>query len=159
MYKIIGGDGQEYGPIPAATVRQWIAEGRANAQTRVWPEGGGAWVPLGQLPEFAASFSAPPSSNLAPTTNPFAVTGFILSLVSITFGLCCCYGLPFNVCGIIFSAIGLVQIRNRPGHYTGRGLAIAGLVVGILSVVLAALMLTLGVVLSWDEIMKDINAR
>jgi len=39
MYKIIGADGKEYGPIPAEQLREWIAEGRANAQTKVLPEG------------------------------------------------------------------------------------------------------------------------
>jgi hypothetical protein len=35
MYKIIGADGNEYGPVNDEQIRQWIAEGRANEQTRV----------------------------------------------------------------------------------------------------------------------------
>ena len=31
-YTIIGGDTKEYGPISADDVRQWISEGRLNAQ-------------------------------------------------------------------------------------------------------------------------------
>ena len=31
MYKILGGDGKEYGPVLADTLRQWVREGRANA--------------------------------------------------------------------------------------------------------------------------------
>ncbi len=38
MYKIIGADGKEYGPVTSEQVRQWITEGRANAQTKVQPE-------------------------------------------------------------------------------------------------------------------------
>src|SRR5256884_2188133 len=34
MYKIIGADQKEYGPITADQVRQWMAEGRANGQTQ-----------------------------------------------------------------------------------------------------------------------------
>ena len=30
MYKIIGGDQKEYGPIGAEQIRQWIAEGRTE---------------------------------------------------------------------------------------------------------------------------------
>lgn len=56
MYKIFGGDGKEYGPITTETLRQWIAEGRANAETQVLPEGAPAWVALGTLPEFADAF-------------------------------------------------------------------------------------------------------
>lgn len=58
MYKIIGGDGKEYGPVAAEQLRQWIREGRANARTQALPVGGGEWKPLGELPEFADSFGS-----------------------------------------------------------------------------------------------------
>jgi GYF domain 2 len=64
MYKIIGVDGKEYGPITVEQVRQWIAEGRANAQTRVLQEGATNWTTIGQLPEFAAA--APPIAPITP---------------------------------------------------------------------------------------------
>lgn len=54
MYKIRGGDGKEYGPVSADVVRQWIAEGRANEQTLVLPQGNVSWVSLGALSEFYA---------------------------------------------------------------------------------------------------------
>ena len=54
MYKMMGADGKEYGPISADQLRQWIAEGRANAQTRVLAEGATEWKTLAELPEFAA---------------------------------------------------------------------------------------------------------
>src|ERR1043165_4729545 len=52
MYKIVGADLRAYGPVPVEQVRKWIAEGRANAQTRACTEGG-EWKSLGQFPEFA----------------------------------------------------------------------------------------------------------
>lgn len=58
MYRIIGADGKEYGPINADQLRQWMAEGRANAQTKVLLEGTTEWKTLGELPEF---FPAPPA--------------------------------------------------------------------------------------------------
>lgn len=58
MYKIIGADGKEYGPITTEQLRQWIAEGRANLQTRVLPEGAAEWKTVGELPEFAAAAPA-----------------------------------------------------------------------------------------------------
>jgi uncharacterized membrane protein len=57
MYKIIGADGREYGPVTVEQIQQWIREGRANAQTRVQPEGGAEWKALGELPEFSSAFS------------------------------------------------------------------------------------------------------
>ena len=53
-YKIIGTDLQEYGPVSAEQVRQWMAEGRVNSQTKVQSEGG-EWKPLAEVPEFTAA--------------------------------------------------------------------------------------------------------
>lgn len=58
MYKIIGGDGREYGPVSSAQITQWIAQNRANAQTVAQAEGSTDWLPLAQQPEFAAAFAA-----------------------------------------------------------------------------------------------------
>jgi hypothetical protein len=100
---MIGADGREYGPMAADQLRQWIAEGRANAQTQVLPEGAPAWKQLGELPEFAQalhSSPAPPgavgSLSVTPTpeTNPLAVVGMILGMLSCTCCLCFYHGLP-----------------------------------------------------------------
>jgi hypothetical protein len=53
MYKIIGADGKEYGPVTAEQLKQWMAEGRANAQTRVLAEGAPEWQTLGEIAELA----------------------------------------------------------------------------------------------------------
>lgn len=65
MYKIIGGDQKEYGPVSFDQVAQWIRDNRANAQTLVQKEGG-PWLPLGSLPEFATILSAQPAAGPAP---------------------------------------------------------------------------------------------
>jgi hypothetical protein len=57
MYKILGGDQKEYGPVTADQVRQWIAEQRADGRTQVMVEGG-SWQPLSSLPEFAEALAA-----------------------------------------------------------------------------------------------------
>ena len=59
MYKIIGADQKEYGPVTAEQLRQWLAEGRVSAQTQVLPEGATEWKALGDLPEFAAAAPGP----------------------------------------------------------------------------------------------------
>ena len=63
MFKIIGTDGRQYGPVPAETIREWIALGRANGETVAQVEGGMEWKPLAQFAEFAealAQFPPPP---------------------------------------------------------------------------------------------------
>ncbi len=65
-YFMRGGDGKEYGPVSAAQLRQWVAEGRANAQTIVRPANGGPYIALGLVPELsgAAASPRPQMSNL-----------------------------------------------------------------------------------------------
>jgi hypothetical protein len=56
MYKIIGADGKEYGPVSAEQLRQWQAEGRVNAQTKVQAEGSADWKTVAEI--FPASTSS-----------------------------------------------------------------------------------------------------
>jgi uncharacterized membrane protein len=71
MYKIIGADQQEYGPVSAAQLRQWVAEGRVNGQTSVQADGTTEWKPLAAFPEFSDLFQTAP---LAPP--PFSTGSY-----------------------------------------------------------------------------------
>src|SRR5438445_172141 len=66
MYKMMGADGREYGPVSAEQLRQWIAEGRANAQTLVQSEGSTEWKALANFPELVPP-SIPPRVHPAST--------------------------------------------------------------------------------------------
>ncbi len=164
MYTIMGADGREYGPVTADQVRQWIVEGRANAQTKVRAEGSADWKLLNEFPEFAqatvqpAAGSAPAPFPVAPSsrTNSMATAGMVLGILSLTLA-CCCYGLPFNVAGIICSSIALSQIKKDSVNHQGRGMAIAGLVLSILSIGLAALLLVFGAASNWSDIFRKIQ--
>src|SRR5512146_1780165 len=71
MYKIIGADGQQYGPISAEQLRRWLAENRANGQTLVQAESSTEWKPLSTFPEFAADLKgAPPPLTGRPLLQP-----------------------------------------------------------------------------------------
>jgi len=151
MYIIIGADGREYGPVTADQVRQWILEGRANAQTKVRTEAAPEWKLLAEFPEFEpAPFApAPFSVSPVPRVNSMAVTGLVFGILSVT-ASCCCYGLPFNLVGVILSGIALSQINQDPINQRGKGMAIAGLVLSVLSIIAAALMAMLGFASKWD---------
>jgi hypothetical protein len=56
MYRVIGIDSQEYGPVTAGQIREWIAAGRLNAQSKAAPEGTTEWKSLSEFPEFADAF-------------------------------------------------------------------------------------------------------
>lgn len=66
MYRIIGADGKEYGPINLEQLRQWIAEGRASGQTRIREEGSTEWKIVSDLPEIGAPPTIAPPSGMAP---------------------------------------------------------------------------------------------
>jgi uncharacterized membrane protein len=73
MYKIIGGDGNEYGPVTTEQLQQWIAEGRANTQTKARREGEMEWKPLAGFPEFASALVEQTRARLAePPATPAA---------------------------------------------------------------------------------------
>ena len=64
MYHIIGGDDQKHGPVDEAKIREWIAEGRANAQSKACKVGESQWRQLLEFTEFASEFKA--SAPVAP---------------------------------------------------------------------------------------------
>ena len=144
MFKIIGADGKEYGPVAAEQLRQWIAEGRANTQTLAQAESSVEWKPLGQIPEFASSATTPaPSTRLVPPSaqaahperNAMAITGLVMGIISVTIGLLCC-GSLFGILGIIFSCIGLSQIKRDPAGQTGKSVASWGVALSVLGLMI-----------------------
>lgn len=153
MYKIVGGDQKTYGPISREQVEQWIAEGRANRQTLCQAEGSADWKPLSAFPEFAGVFgaasSAPPPLGApqpqyaaAPAekkTNSMATAGLVLSLL----GFFCCGPLVSTI-ALILSIVALNQISKNP-YETGRGLAIAGIVISVLGYISFLVLLATGV--------------
>lgn len=78
MYTIIGADGKEYGPVPADTLRDWIAAGRANAQTRIRRQNETEWSTIGAVPELAEAVAPKPPPVATPGT-PGAAPGAVLS--------------------------------------------------------------------------------
>jgi hypothetical protein len=148
IYKIIGDDGQEYGPVTGEQIRAWITEGRIERKTPVFVDGAKDWNFVGMLPEFTNCFAAPGTPpTIAPPprgaatagrmakTNSYAQAGMIFGILSL---VCCCCGFPFGILGLVFSLVGLSQINAHPELHEGRGMAIAGLVLSGLSLLLGA---------------------
>jgi GYF domain 2 len=61
MFKILGADGREYGPVANDQIRKWIVEGRANRDTMAKQGDDVSWRPLGQFAEFADVLGIAPS--------------------------------------------------------------------------------------------------
>jgi uncharacterized membrane protein len=58
MYRILGSDGNEYGPVSTEQLGQWIRERRVNGETRVQGEDG-AWRLLREVPELVVLLQPP----------------------------------------------------------------------------------------------------
>ena len=130
MYKIVGVDGRQYGPVSAEELRRWIADKRANAQTLVQAEGSPDWKPLGSFPEFA--------SELKPVPPPIAPPSAIASRAS--------NKIPAGVCGILLGGLGVHKFILG---YTGAGLVMllaTILTCGIAGVVLHIIGLIEGII-------------
>ena len=65
MYYLIGSDGHEYGPFTPEQVRQWVADGRANAYSRVRRDDDTTWRALREIEEFA-DVTRPRSDTVTP---------------------------------------------------------------------------------------------
>jgi GYF domain 2 len=147
MYKIIGADGKEYGPITAEQLRQWIAEGRVNAQTKIQMEGASEWRPLSDFPEFIAAVpGAPPPVSAGPalaTPGADQVTGPAIALIILAAVETAwhCLAVFINLLGLSFRPARQMPNEAWANMFSGTaGAALAG--VGL---VLAGLMLLGGI--------------
>lgn len=56
-YKIIGGDGVEYGPATLEELRGWIRDGRVAAMTKVWRSDLAGWSPAARYAELGGELN------------------------------------------------------------------------------------------------------
>lgn len=140
-------DGQRFGPASAEEICGWIQEGRIPGGSMVWRKELGGWQPVETTPPFGSLFNA---SMMYPSTrgagggcpviqqvtinqgSPYrrdrwsgmAIAGFVVSLA-------CGYLAPLS---LIFCAVALSAMK-KDRNLHGKGLAIAGLVLSLVSLV------------------------
>jgi competence protein ComGC len=148
MYKIIGSDGKEYGPVSLDQLKQWAQEGRINGQTRIQEPEGGEWKAASMVPElqslFAAAAAAPqfvpspisPVAPVSPQQNGLATTSLVLGILSLV-----CFGILAGIPAVICGHIARSRAKSAPAQYGGAGLALTGLILGYFSLVLTFLVL------------------
>jgi prepilin-type processing-associated H-X9-DG protein len=132
MYKLLAADQKEYGPVSADQIRQWIAQGRANARTQLQAAGSTGWKPLAEFPEFADALQTaaspagqrPPAAGSQapspPKTSGLAITSLVLGCL----GLLTC-GIT-SLVGLVVGIIALVRINKSKSQLGGKGMALAG---------------------------------
>jgi len=144
MYKLLGSDQKEYGPVSADQVRAWIAQGRANARSKLQAAGSAEWKSLTEFPEFADALqgAATPAASPSPAGGTQAAAGppktsgmAVTSLVLGCLGLLTC-GIT-SLVGLVLGIIALVRINKSKGQLGGQGLALAGTIVSAAFLLLA----------------------
>lgn len=136
MYRIIGGDGNEYGPVSAEELQRWLSEGRVNGRTKTQAEGEADWRPLSAIVEFAGLCpppllqpqSAPGSdavNKVIPYRNIPALAGYYCGV----FALIPLLGIVLGLIALGLGIVGLRVARSNPAA-GGKVHAWIGIVLG-----------------------------
>ena len=116
MYKIIGGDGKEYGPLSSRQVIDYIEDNRANTKTVAKRVEEAEWRPLSSFPEFSAALSRqastpppiPSTGQPVAESSPFHapnIPTYIVPAIFVNLCLCPVFALPalFYATGILLN--------------------------------------------------------
>lgn len=140
--------GAHAGPVTFHDLQRMAARGEIGPDSLVWKSGMAGWVASRQLPDLVfpvqgavTSVSAVPPqnypapgisvySNTLPRTSGLAIASLVLGILVL-----CGIG---SLLATIFGAVSLGQISRSNGTLTGKGMAVAGLVLGIIGLGLFA---------------------
>lgn len=135
MYKILGSDGNEYGPVSAKQVKHWIAENRVDQKTPVFTDGAADWVFLESLPEFKAVFAPPPLGGMRSESSglnaviPHKNVRALGACYFAVFSIVPIFGMPLGFMGMVLGILGLRFQRLHP-ETGGKVHAWIGIVLG-----------------------------
>lgn len=127
--------GASVGPVPSSVLTTLVQNGTLRANDMVWRDGDSSAVPARQVPSLAHLFSMkyaqPVSRDNAgeKSYRGMATAAMVLSICGLF-----CFGMITGVLAIIFAGIALSGM-SRTGNDDGKGMAITGLVLGIIDVV------------------------
>lgn len=142
---------QPRGPVSVEQLRELMSTGQVNAATQVAAVGSQNWVPIttvlagagqgGGLP-YGGTPGGPGGPIVqAGQTEPLAIWSLVLGILS----MLCCTFLIVGAGAVVTGHLALSSLKKNPTRQ-GRGMAIAGLVMGYLSIVIGVLALAFGMV-------------
>jgi len=140
--------GQQFGPASAMELRRLLSGGELGPEDMVWREGMESWAAIGDVPELKPRSALAAShgnafADGAPATVPtsgLAVTSMVLGILGLFMP---CIGLVLGVLAVIFGGVSLGQINRARGRIGGRGMAIAGLVTGLIALTIYGIVVVL----------------
>jgi hypothetical protein len=127
---------QQLGPFTESEIRAQLAAGTISPEDHVWWQGQANWVPLSQSPLLTGAASVTPNTPPTPAAmgTPLPTSQLaIWSLVSGCLSIFC--SLLSSIPAVILGHMALSQIKKNPA-IQGRGIAIAGTIIGYVFIVL-----------------------
>jgi hypothetical protein len=139
--------GQQFGPVEAAELANWFAQGRIAGNTPVWRQGMPGWAPLAHQPDLLAELRSR-GVDLRPRglgddagvrlllpvgRSPMAIAAGYLGLLSIVPAV--------GLLAVGFAVWAIHDIRRNPRRH-GMGRAVFGFIAGALGTLLWAWVLT-----------------
>lgn len=96
--------------------------------------------------------------NYSQEADGFAIASFICGLIGAV-GCCCCPMRIVSIAAIICGHIGMARSHRIPGH-PGRGIAIAGLILGYGMIILTVIVLILALISpEWNQMLEEYQQR
>ncbi len=84
-----------------------------------------------------------------PRVHPLAIASLVAGILSMLSCCCCGIGLAFGIGAIVCGIIAKGAVTSNPQMYKGSGLAISGIVCGVLGMLSSGTMLLPGI--RWDD--------
>jgi hypothetical protein len=140
-----GMHGQQIGPVAESELRQLIAQGVVTRETMVWREGMAEWRAMAEVNELAGppvpgyGMGGYPSGYVVAAPNSgLAIASMCCGIAGIVFQMCYIGGFV-GIAAVIMGHIALKKIKESEVPMAGKGMAIAGLITGYISIVLMVL--------------------
>lgn len=145
---------QPRGPVSVEQLRDLLNTGAATASTQVAAVGSQQWVPILTVVQAAAAPGGPagpapgpvmgvPGGAVVPgaPNEPLAIWSLVLGIAGLTL---CCGTLVISIGAIVTGHMALGSIKKSPMRQ-GRGMALAGLIMGYAGVVIGIMAMAFGI--------------
>ncbi|HMQ03945.1 MAG TPA: DUF4190 domain-containing protein [Pyrinomonadaceae bacterium] len=125
--RTIYSDRLSYADDPPPT--EFLGKGRVTQETK-WPQAPPVLWKEDQAEPNTPTYSTLPTQVVA--NQNLGIVALCLGVGSITVGWCCSSGFALSPAAIVVGFIALNQIKKDPQRYGGRGLAIGGIITGLI---------------------------
>ena len=174
-------DNLQAGPFSEAEIRAQLSAGTITRETLVWWDGQADWKPLGQTqlgspavqtatreiprvpappPGVAPMPGALPPVSSTPRVSVLAIVSLVCGILALPGIVCLPVLIIFGLAAVITGHIAYIQIGRNPSQ-SGKGIALAGLIVGYIDLALVAVLLIFLIALGNQvkDVFKTISAQ